>query len=61
MQEGDPVKQGQVIARIEPDDYRIALESAQAAHKLAKAEYERNKVMLATKSCSPGRPGAERV
>lgn len=50
VQEGDTVEQGQVIARIEPDDYRIALESAQAAYKLAKSEYERNKVMLKTKA-----------
>lgn len=50
VREGDLVKQGQVIARIELDDYRIALDSAKAAYTLAKAGYERNKLMLATKT-----------
>ena len=50
VQEGDVVKQGQVLARIESDDYRIALESALAAYKLAKADYERNKIMLSKKA-----------
>jgi len=50
VQEGDFVEQGQVLARIESDDYRIALESALAAYKLAKADYERNKIMLSKKA-----------
>ncbi|MCW5201904.1 MAG: efflux RND transporter periplasmic adaptor subunit [Candidatus Electrothrix communis] len=45
VQEGDHVKQGQLIARIENEDYRIALESAKAAYALAKADYDRNKTL----------------
>ena len=32
VQEGSVVEQGQILARIEPDDYRIALVSANAAY-----------------------------
>ena len=42
VQEGDSVKEGDVLARIESDDYRIALERAQAAYQLAKADFERD-------------------
>ena len=42
VDEGAAVKQGQVIARIEEDDYRIGLAAAQAAHSLAQADYQRN-------------------
>ena len=45
VQEGSVVKQGDVLARIEDDDYRIALESATAAYKRAKSDYERKKAM----------------
>jgi membrane fusion protein (multidrug efflux system) len=45
VQEGDHVKQGQLIARIENEDYRIALDSAKAAYALAKADYDRNKTL----------------
>jgi membrane fusion protein (multidrug efflux system) len=41
--EGDRVKKGDILARIEDDDYRIAVERAQAAYKLAQADYERDK------------------
>ncbi|MDU9050727.1 MAG: efflux RND transporter periplasmic adaptor subunit [Candidatus Electrothrix sp. Rat3] len=43
VQEGDHVQQGQLIARLESKDYRIALDSAKAAYALAKADYDRNK------------------
>lgn len=49
-QEGSPVKQGEILARIEPDDYRIALESARASFALAKAQYERGRLMLGSKT-----------
>jgi len=45
IQEGDHVKQGQLIARVENKDYRIALDSAKAAYALAKADYDRNKTL----------------
>ena len=38
---GDRVEKGQVIARIDPDDYRIALDGARATFELATANYER--------------------
>jgi len=47
VREGDAVKKDDVIARIESDDYRIALERARAAFKLAKADYERDKSVYA--------------
>jgi membrane fusion protein (multidrug efflux system) len=47
VKEGDAIKKDNVIARIESDDYRIALERARAAYKLAKADYERDKSVYA--------------
>lgn len=40
--EGDTVKKGDLLARIEIDDYRIALNRAKAAYDLAKSELERD-------------------
>jgi len=48
--EGDTVRKGDVLARIEDDDYRIALDSARASHALAKADYERAKIMVSKKA-----------
>jgi membrane fusion protein, multidrug efflux system len=45
--EGDHVKKGDIIARIEDNDYEIALKRATAAYKLAKAEFERDKTVYA--------------
>ncbi|XOF32589.1 MAG: efflux RND transporter periplasmic adaptor subunit [Candidatus Electrothrix sp. YB6] len=45
VHEGDQVKKGQLIARIEADDYRIALDAAKAAYALAQADYSRNKTL----------------
>ena len=45
--EGDRVETGATLVRIEEDDYRIALQSAQASWTLAKAELERVRVMHA--------------
>lgn len=41
--EGDEVKKGDPLALIEANDYRINLQRAKAAYKLAKANYERDK------------------
>lgn len=45
--EGDRVDEGAVLARIEEEDYRINLHSAQAAWTLASAEHKRVKAMQA--------------
>lgn len=49
VQEGDRVAKGDVLARIEADDYRIAYESTSATYRLAKIDYERDKEMFAKK------------
>ncbi len=49
VREGDAVTTGQVLAMIDADDYRVALEVARAAHILAKADYERGLSMHQTK------------
>lgn len=49
VREGDSVKAGQVLAQIDADDYRIALEAALAAHTLAKADHERGRNLHQTK------------
>jgi membrane fusion protein (multidrug efflux system) len=41
VEEGDRVAKGQLIARIDPADFRIALESARATHELAVANQKR--------------------
>lgn len=41
--EGDRVKKGDILARIEDNDYKISLERAEAAYSLAKADYERDR------------------
>jgi multidrug efflux pump subunit AcrA (membrane-fusion protein) len=41
VSEGDKVAKGQVIARIEPADFQIAVDSARATHELAKTNYQR--------------------
>jgi len=43
VDEGDRVKKGDILARIEDDDFRIAVERAEATYNLTKAEYGRDK------------------
>jgi membrane fusion protein (multidrug efflux system) len=43
VSEGSQVKKGDILARIEDADYRIALDRADAAYKLAKNDFERDK------------------
>ncbi len=45
VKEGDHIKQGDILARIEATDYQIALTRSEAAYNLAKAEYKRDKTM----------------
>lgn len=47
VNEGDVVKKGDILLNLESDDYRIALERAQAAYRLAKADFERDKAVYA--------------
>ncbi len=47
VSEGDEVKKGDVLAQIEANDYRITLQRAKAAYKLAKSEYDRDKKVYA--------------
>ena len=47
VREGQRVKRGDVIARIDDDDYRIAVERTEAAYNLAKAEFERDRAIYA--------------
>ncbi len=49
---GSYVKKGEVIAQIDPRDFKIAVESAESMYFQAKAEYERYKNLLAKKSVS---------
>lgn len=49
VKEGDLVKTGQVLALMEADDYRVAVDAARAAHTLAKADFERGRSMHETK------------
>lgn len=52
VQEGSVVQEGDVLARIEPDDYRIALDAAKAAYSQARADHERKRTMLVKKTVS---------
>lgn len=46
VREGQKVRKGDILARIDAEEYRIAVERAQAAYNLAKAEYERDKAIF---------------
>ncbi len=52
VKEGDAVDKGDLLARIEKDDYRIALDLAKTAYAFAKSDYERAKVMVSKKAIS---------
>jgi membrane fusion protein (multidrug efflux system) len=45
VEEGDEVKKNQILALIEEDDYRIALQRAKAAYSLAQSDYQREKAV----------------
>ena len=47
VNEGDRVKKNQVIARIDPRDYKIQLQSAKAQYKQVEGEYARYKELYA--------------
>ncbi|RPH38498.1 MAG: efflux RND transporter periplasmic adaptor subunit, partial [Desulfobulbaceae bacterium] len=47
VREGQKVSKGDILARIDAEDYRIAVERARAAYNLARAEYDRDKAIFA--------------
>lgn len=49
---GSYVKTGEVIAKLDPRDFKIAVEATESRYKLAKAEYERYKNLVAKESVS---------
>ena len=46
VEEGQEVKKGDVLARIDDNDYTIAVRRAEAAYKLARADYQRDKAIF---------------
>jgi HlyD family secretion protein len=46
IREGDPVKKGQLLVRIKPDEYQSQVEDAEAAYYSTRAEYENIKAQL---------------
>ena len=50
VREGETVKRGSVVARLEPRDFKNSLAQAQAQFNQAEAEYERSKRLIATHS-----------
>ncbi|MEN8199139.1 MAG: efflux RND transporter periplasmic adaptor subunit [Thermodesulfobacteriota bacterium] len=49
VEEGDRVHKGDILAHIEDDDYRIALDGATAVYELARLDYERVQGLLKKK------------
>lgn len=47
VNEGQRVKRGQLLASLDPTDYQLQVELSQANYKLAKAQFDRIKTMLA--------------
>lgn len=47
VREGQKVKKGDVLARIDAEEYRIAMERAKSAYDLATADYQRDKAIFA--------------
>lgn len=50
VEEGDTVRKGQLLVKLEADDYRIALDAAKAAYELAVADHKRAQVMFSKKA-----------
>lgn len=52
IKEGDPVKRGQLIARLDDTDYRLAVEALEIQCRQLEDEVERTRVLYAAKSVS---------
>jgi RND family efflux transporter MFP subunit len=46
VKEGDQVKQGQVLAKLDPTDYQITLKDREASYQTAKANYDRARELV---------------
>ena len=46
VKEGDEVKRGQVLAELDPTDFKITLKDRQASYDTAKANYDRAKALV---------------
>ena len=46
IKEGDEVKKGQVLAELDPTDFKITLKDRQASYDTAKANYDRAKALV---------------
>lgn len=51
-QEGEDVQQGQLLARLDPAEYKVIVRERQAQYRLAKAQYDRFHKMLKRKLVS---------
>lgn len=49
---GEVVKKGDILAQIEVTDYKLNLDKAQASYKVAKAEFDRAKILWASEAIS---------
>ena len=52
VDEGQKVKKGQVVAAVDPLDYRLQFEANKAAYLTAKSQLERNKRLLSMQAIS---------
>lgn len=46
VKEGDRVKKGQILAQLDPTDFKITLKDRQASYDTAKANYDRAKILV---------------
>ena len=52
VEEGQRVKKGEILSRLDPTDYRAQLEAARARLRLAEAEYQRQSKLFASGSAT---------
>ena len=61
VEEGDKVQKGQVLARIDPRDYRLAVDAARAAYESAEADFRRFTALYEKQGVSATRMGQVRT
>ncbi|WCE31619.1 efflux RND transporter periplasmic adaptor subunit [Vibrio sp. SCSIO 43137] len=52
IREGEKVEKGQLLAELDPNDYQLAVDAAQAQYDLAETRFERNKQLFSKKLIS---------
>lgn len=52
VKEGDPVREGQTLARLDPTDYKIVLKDRQASYDNAKRNFDRASELVKTGAIS---------